>query len=1409
MNNGSFQEKSKKSEQYYIGLDIGTDSVGYAVTDKDYSLCKYKAEPMWGVMLFDNEDEKETLLASRRGFRVSRRRIRRRHQRIQLIRELFAREIYKVDPEFYIRLDKSALWADDKEKYTDVYHDNDHKTIHHLIVDLMESAEDCDIRQLYSACAWLVSHRGHFLLEADGDAPNIFTDITSSYEEFETWFFDNGYPLPWKADPEDIKSILSDRETGVKKKEEKLKECLGINKSNDLLMQTNDEEQYDGTRSSISRLLLIKLFAGGKVDLKKTFTDIELEKAEVYLSSPDDIEEYLPVMGNYGDLVRIMEKIYDSASLSKMLKGKAYISQTKVEEYDTHQNDANELKYLLKKYGTGTGADSTYSKMFRVGKDIKGCEHNYSAYVANFDSYSDDKKQDAKRASREDFYKYVEATLKGLKNVTEEDQKLIVGIRDRISRNAYMPKQVNSDNRLIPQQLYYAELKQILENAEKVFPFLTEKDEYGTVVEKILSVFKFKIPYYVGPLYKDEKLQDHNKFAWIERKAEGKIYPWNFDDMVDLEKSEDEFIRKMTNKCTYLPWKYVLPKNSLLYCKYEVLNEINNIRIDKVPLSVEKKQRLYNEVFMKNAKVTFKKVDDFLYSNLGCKRSSISGIDKTIKSSLKPYIDFAPWLESGALTESNVEEIINRITCTTDTKRLKQWLRDHFELCEEDVNKISSFKYSEFGRLSRELLNGMEGTDQAGEIGTVLYFMWNTNDNLMQIIESDRYDFKKKIKGSVYDYYSEHPKDINQKMDDMRLPAGVRKSVMRTFDVLEDVIKTKGAYPEKIFVEMTRSKGEKGDVKESRKDQLEEVLRAVEKNESYRADVDNILKTIEKWDNRKLQSEKYYLYTVQLGRCMYCGKKIEIEDLANGDMYNIDHIWPQAYIKDDSIHNNKVLVHSHENGSKTDIYPIPAQYRQNDLWEHLHKYKLINDIKYDRLKRNTEFTDDEKQGFINRQINVTSQATKAVASLLEEKYPQTDIVYVKANNVSNFRHDYGEIVYQTKKEKLTNEEHNAFTKKYELVKSRTANDAHHAHDAYLNIVVGNMYHEMITKKFYLKNYDLRNWTKVVNIFSKERRTQDKELIWDPAKHIANVNKAMATKQVHLVKYQYKKKGELFNQTRYKKNADLVPLKTGSDPAKYGGYNSASVAYYVLVKYKKGKKNEMTLLPVTVLDMKKFEEDEIFAKEYISKETGTNVFELVLGKFPIRINTIFSLDGLEVCISGKTNNNVLVRSLITPYYSDEQIKYIKKIENVDRKAAMNKDYIPDEEHDGITCSENISLYDCIVGKIRKAPFTAMPGGDAVEDRNIFIHSSANEQWKVLKNMILYFKTNRSGGCNVRRMDEKGNLEEKKSGILVLSANMSNWTKSYHDVRIIHRSPAGLHEKRSENLLEILARDGQKQ
>ena len=91
--------------EYFVGLDMGTDSVGWAVTDPKYNLLRAKGKDMWGVRLFDEAD----VASGRRTFRIARRRLQRRTARIGYLREIFDDAINEVDPGFFHRMDESFL----------------------------------------------------------------------------------------------------------------------------------------------------------------------------------------------------------------------------------------------------------------------------------------------------------------------------------------------------------------------------------------------------------------------------------------------------------------------------------------------------------------------------------------------------------------------------------------------------------------------------------------------------------------------------------------------------------------------------------------------------------------------------------------------------------------------------------------------------------------------------------------------------------------------------------------------------------------------------------------------------------------------------------------------------------------------------------------------------------------------------------------------------------------------------------------------------------------------------------------------------------------------------------------------------------------------------------------------------
>ncbi|MBF1295158.1 MAG: hypothetical protein HXM96_03505, partial [Parvimonas sp.] len=64
-------------KDYYLGFDIGTNSVGWSVTDQQYKILRFNKKDMWGSRLF----EEAKTAKERRVYRNSRRRLDRRKRR--------------------------------------------------------------------------------------------------------------------------------------------------------------------------------------------------------------------------------------------------------------------------------------------------------------------------------------------------------------------------------------------------------------------------------------------------------------------------------------------------------------------------------------------------------------------------------------------------------------------------------------------------------------------------------------------------------------------------------------------------------------------------------------------------------------------------------------------------------------------------------------------------------------------------------------------------------------------------------------------------------------------------------------------------------------------------------------------------------------------------------------------------------------------------------------------------------------------------------------------------------------------------------------------------------------------------------------------------------------------------------
>lgn len=1362
----------KNNKIYFLGLDIGTDSVGYAVTDEEYNLLKFHGKDAWGSHIF----EEASLNTDRRAFRTARRRLDRRQQRVNLIQELFASEISKIDNRFFVRLQESKLYREDckdryilfnDEKYTDVEYFGQCPTIHHLIAELMESNEPHDVRMVYLACSWLVAHRGHFLNNISKENISEIKDFNSVYSKFLSFFSDNGYGMPWEnVDVEAFSAVLKKKSSITNKNRELTEVLLGGKKPSKISSDGEIDEEFPFSLEGI-----IKLLAGGTYSLKDLFGKEEYDSLETKsVSLGMDDEKLLAVESDIGDdygMINACRSLYDWSLLVDALGTESTISAAMVKKYEQHKKDLEKLKYFVKKY-----ANEQYDAVFRAtDKD------NYAGYAHHSDETDLSK---FKVKNKETFSKYILGVFKNVK-VDDGDREAFDDMISRLELRTFMPKQKDTDNRVIPHQLYWYELHCILKNASSYLEFLNEKDEDGlSVSDKIESVFLFRIPYFVGPL------NSASSKAWLERKP-GRIYPWNFEKMVDLDISEEKFIERMTNTCTYLPGEPVLPKDSLAYHKFTVLNEINNLRINGERISVELKHKIYNEVFLQKKKVTRKYLTNWLVANGIIEKGQddlISGIDEEIKSNLVPQIAFRRLIKSEIISESDAENIIKRASYAEDKSRLSKWIaKEYPQISDEDRKYICQQKIKDFGRLSYRFLNEFQGIDKStGEVVTVLAAMWESQNNLMETIaDEEKYTFAQAIREYREEYYSEHKMSLDSKLDEMYLSNAVKRPVYRTLDIVRDVKKAFGE-PKKIFVEMARggTEDQKGKRTKSRKQQILDLYAKCTDE-----DVRELRKQLEEMGDladNKLQGEKLFLYYMQLGRSMYSGKPIDISKIGNNAYCDVDHIYPQAYVKDDSIINNKVLVFSEENGEKSDIYPIKDdwRHRMKSTWDYYKSVGLISEEKYKRLTRATPFTDDEKLGFINRQITETTQSTKAVAALLKEYFPDAEIVYSKARLTSEFRQEF------------------------DLYKSRTFNDLHHAVDAYLNIVTGNVYNSKFTKNFNLhKDYSIKTST----VFTHPVLCGGKT-VWSGKDDLAKVKKTSVRNTAHFTKFAFFKKGGLFDQMPVAAEEGLTPLKKDLDTAKYGGYNKASAMFYIPVRYKAGKKSEIIIMSVEMLFGNKFLNDSGFAKEYsfsrLKRITGKDVDEVSfpMGMRPWKVNTVLSLDGFRVCISGIGAGGKCLRAQpIMQFSADEFWRYyLKKIEMFVEKTSRNEKYVYDEKFDKITVEKNIELYDLYILKFENSIYSKRvnaPTAIIKNGREKFIALDIKEQANALLNIHQTFGRI-AGGCDLTLIGGASHAAATAN----FSSTVSNWAKSYKDVRLIDSTPSGLWEKKSENILELL-------
>lgn len=1339
-------------QDYFIGLDIGTNSVGWAVTDEKYNIKKAKGKAMWGIRLFEDANTAE----ERRIFRASRRRHKRKKERIKILQSYLEEEIFKLDETFFIRLNDSKFYEEDKkykqpntlfndENYKDRDYHREFPTVYHLRKALIENDKKYDLRLIYLALAHILNNRGHFLFEGqDLSKTDSFKVI---YENLSLLVLDELQIELNCKNIEKVEEILKDRE-------------ISMSEKNKFIVK-----YFENPNIQVKEI--IKAITGMKFSFEKLFNDTSLKELENdgakfsegnYEDKEDEIRAEL---GERFLLIEELKAIYDWSILEEILQGEKYLSFAKVESYEKHKKDLKLLKKAIRKYF----GKEKYYEIFRD----ENKKDNYVSYIK--DTFTNNKKINAKNScTQEEFCKFIK---KALKDIDSKDSDISY-IVNECELNTFMPKQRNSDNSVIPNQVHKMEMEKILKNAEKYYPFLKEKDENNlSISEKILKILTFRIPYYVGPL--NGYHSDKGGNSWVVKKTEEKIYPWNFEKVVDIEESANRFIRRMTNKCTYLFMEDVVPKDSILYSKFSVLNEINNIRLNGDLISVELKQEIYKNVFLKRKNISKKQIENYLISTGHMTKSDIlTGIDINLGSSMKSLIDIRDILGEKINDTEMVENIILWISLYKDDRRLlKNKIKKEYKdrLSDKEINKLSKLNYSGWGRFSKKFLLDIEGVNlDTGEILNIIDALWETNNNLMELL-SGKFNYLEKINKINKIDLKDEKLDYDL-LDNLYISPSVKRGLWQTLKIVKEIIKIQGEDPKRIFIEVARGTDGKGRTT-SRKKQLLDLYKACKKDSNTWIDTELTIKEIDKLEDANLRSKKLYLYYTQMGRCMYSGEIIEIDKLFTNN-YDIDHIIPRSLTKDDSILNNLVLVKRKENADKEDIYPLKReiQNKNKKLWAYLNKKKFINEIKFNRLMRTEKLTADEKAGFIARQLVETRQSSKAAADILKRVCKDSEIVYVKARHVSDFRHDFN------------------------LLKCREINDYHHAKDAYLNIVVGNVYHIKFTKdpRNFMKNSKYREYNLKTLFDNKYNIKRNGEIAWDKDNSIKIVKKHINKNNILYTRQSFEKRGEFFDQQIMPKGKGQHPIKTKDNRLlnieKYGGYNKVKGAYMVLVEHREKKKLVRTLEFVPIYLADKIEKDENLLEDYLINNLKLKEINIIRRK--VLMHSLLEIDGFKAHVTGRTGKQILLANAIQLCIDSEKEMYIRNLIKFKQRFENSKlkiDEIKVSKGDDINREKNIELYDEFIYKLTKTIYEkklSYMGNTLIENRDKFIDLSLEKQVLLLLEILKVFQTNRMAS------DLRYIGGAKSSGLLLNNKNISNNERVF----VIDQSPTGIFEKKED-------------
>lgn len=1173
----------KQSVPYCLGLDTGVENAGHAAIDENFNILKYRHKKEIGVTQFRKADTAQ----SRRTFRAARRRYHHRKWRLKQFEKYMAPYFAEqgIDYQEYFRAFHNS-WVSPKDPHRKQLRFNTelnrYPTRYHAMAALIENDKDLPtdpakkLELIFEVIHPLIKYRGHFLDFEEVESFRVSElNYQSTLNELNEKLQKVGSETEHKAtfsistsNASKIESVINNPNHSNDEKCDQLKELLTVSSLN-----SKDKQINNRIKETISQLIVGKNISSiNKLqELFNYHDDIQVldpdkgtfKKFKDFSFGDSDVQDKLDAMRNVYSvnsiaLLDCLYKIYRQIKLKDLVP----FSKKKVESYDIFQKQLKKYKAVL--------------KTIPNPKTVAYLKQQLNEYLYF-------KRRSSGSIDYTTFIKNIRQGTKSLKPYDGKN-KYAHDILEDIKKGSFLRKQRSLDNGNIPHQIMQLELRRIIETQSKVpgFEWLAKNDQTNDHEKYNLERFiDFRAPYYVGPLDKDHS----SEFSWVCFKDNKKIplTIWNFDERIDFGKTINNFIRRMTATDTYLLGEAVLPASSLLYQKYEVLNELNKIKIQGKNISVKEKQALYNDLFVRaeddSNKVKLSSVCHYLNAHFekyhndlkpnqikgvsgGTKFNSFLSTYHDLKQSITDLIDDPKW-------QDDIEAIIEILTVfNKDTVQIKKDEISKLRIAQSKsfpLDKIARKQYKGWGHLSKKLLVELKsnGALKDKKNHSILDILWLTNYNFNQIINWQ--EFKKQINQFNREFTEGETRQakINRILQYSRISPYDARSIRQLIAIVDDYVKFNHRSPQMIALEFARGK-ETNANNAPKYVRIERLL----KNTVAKIEWDQRLKKeFKSFKSTKKQKDfgiKEYLYFTQNGKDIYDGKSINIDELDN---YDIDHIFPKSTgFRDDSI-DNKALTSAHNNRAVKKNKPaIQVFARQKAFWKYLNDCRLISDKKYKRLTfdwTSKEADEHQKLGMMARSLVDTRAVTKITTQILTELYPETKIVAVNANLSKQLRN------------------------KFHLPKVRDVNDYHHAVDAYLAafdaVYMWKLYPTLRPLLDYndhlfakdVKDIDLSKFG-FASLFDSKNEVEvivNKygEIVGNRSQIVKKLKSLANPKWISVI-YRHSEKGNkggaLFKQTINKANNSkkAINLKRNLDPSLYGYYCTPFSKYMMLIKY---------------------------------------------------------------------------------------------------------------------------------------------------------------------------------------------------------------------------------------------------